>query len=1466
MSNKRNNYIPDLSLTLNDLQTEQDYLLSKIENATDLLSESGVANSSTLEISPDCIVFESVNSNLVLIPIEAPLDPTLTNSQNYSIFPLVNTTSTQIYTIFKTITKNIQRIDLRLTLAQDLNTENLDFIFSIKRIVDPLNPMSSIANLPAVAQIQLKQEDIPSLNSDTPLTLDFSNENSGQGISVLQNSYYALVIEFRRAINSSSRFCLFHNPLDQSSTYDKKLFSWVLENQEFKQGYRDTFGAFQQFILYSKVYTSAIKISAGEAIINGKQVEVLEDQFRFLEIPDRRNSDIDGNIVYNYIVLEYAETYSNPEMIVGTQNKVYKRIVDSSSIQILTQGQWDNYKVNNNSYLLLATVVDSNVVSIFNKQHFEKLSTFTKLMFHDWLNPLNTTPNSEALALQRARDSDFIFYVCNIPAEIPQTDSNGTILREKQTTYDSNGNIVRRVGDPILENISKVLVDIKLSDGKRIKTFELSQVSEVGSSRQFKNYALTISSIFDNPFDNVFTLNYNIDEILPNVIYNFVAYTQNGKPVFIQDYNKVLKYYNDRDKINSIRNQEYTTFLQKNQLSLTIDQDLQLGSFNPQSDQSQPGVVQYVPTLIQSEIPTPLDPTIVETISENFTQTLLLEDSFIFQGPLCKNDLVTKIRSLNQSVKEAYDEGSIQISVDLQNGKGPIDIINSGDAPDSDKGGNGSVFTLVGNIKNTLRLDLEQSWEVKVRSTLTRRDNTNYSYNYTPTGPVLVGGASETRTFRVLIRGKGSGSNAGFEELEQGFVYINDRKALDSNYNPIIFTFSNSTSNIIDVGEVSYLGDPEYLREKKIYSTEISTLASPGNVLINTGTDRNGNSVSDSQVIFNLQEIPFNYTPNAIISIRFNKVNIEKNSASKYKLKYSTLGSRDGILIENTNNSLSTGNLSVPEAIALVSDINQQTVDPSNFQTIAIFCDGINITSNSSPIGKKVIVANDGIPLNSGEVSLNPQTGEITFYKNNLQQTESPEDYTRITVSYFKLDTRFIFHGVNTNYNPLYDLNGDGRIDDIDLALLEKSLFSRRGDYNYSILADFNNDGIIDLQDFNNFISCFGSTASGERDYQDATSARMSSLLLTKKIDFSKKVNIIKAVSRAADTNFPNGRTILFLDSQTPINESAFYNLNFGFSTRASLGFSQIEVETILPLSGIFNYKNIKLFNINNLIEYDIVDILPSITSTNGNYKNLFTINPPIYDTSDIIIKSIWNPNGIISFNRKQLLSTKKVENLFRKVYGPFALEFNERDFDRYGSFVRFKINKEDSDDNNALLNNIPINKLPFTAHLTVTNDLGVDEIWTWHNIEPTEDSYIFLDFNEKLFLDHRNQGRNSTEVLTPFGMGSNQVRLKPEYLGGHLKNDLSNISLLRSDIQSKYVKEHSHQNVREGGVLNSDVIQFNDELSRLNTGDLNQTIYKLLDLIQEQSKQIQLLKSSQGNVWDSDQEDMMWDGEIYWD
>ena len=90
-------------------------------------------------------------------------------------------------------------------------------------------------------------------------------------------------------------------------------------------------------------------------------------------------------------------------------------------------------------------------------------------------------------------------------------------------------------GNPINDAIVSVFVVIQPTV-ENTRRFEMGFISGSGT---FRNYAAVLSQDVAGITDT-FTFNLNQDEITPNTFYNFVAITENGHSIFIQDYDREI--------------------------------------------------------------------------------------------------------------------------------------------------------------------------------------------------------------------------------------------------------------------------------------------------------------------------------------------------------------------------------------------------------------------------------------------------------------------------------------------------------------------------------------------------------------------------------------------------------------------------------------------------------------------------------------------------------------------------------------------------------------------------------------------------------------------------------------------------------------------------------------------------------------------------------------------------------------
>jgi hypothetical protein len=220
----------------------------------------------------------------------------------------------------------------------------------------------------------------------------------------------------------------------------------------------------------------------------------------------------------------------------------------------------------------------------------------------------------------------------------------------------------------------------------------------------------------------------------------------------------------------------------------------------------------------------------------------------------------------------------------------------------------------------------------------------------------------------------------------------------------------------------------------------------------------------------------------------------------------------------------------------------------------------------------------------------------------------------------------------------------------------------------------------------------------------------------------------------------------------------------------------------------------------------------------------------------------LWRARGLAIANSNEYINSVMYEDKYRQRFGPFKMTHKGADFEADGTsmIVRFDSTAGETKyvdgSNDSLGLHIcgeSIYNMRFTAFLLVPSpsNSNVMEIWRWHHIVPNSvDGGIRLEFGEFLSMDSRYRGRGNVPVLQPFGVAQSQVALKPEYAGGNIKNDLSNLIIIRDDMTPNYALIHTHTSDEQGGVVTSKEIAFYDPEARFYVGNTTDVIYQIHD------------------------------------
>lgn len=1408
-------------LNKEDLELGQNFTETRNERIAEELGRDGVTRIDGLVVSLDSVVVEPFSA-----PTVANAGVPTSSYQNYRSFPVVSSdTSAQLYQVFKALTDNVQRIDLKVQLA---STDSADCYLTVelRQLTQQTSPQSAITNTKLYSTV-IDKDDIPT-GSDL-LVVDCSSANDGSGVSVTVNNYYAIYINFVRDSGSSNQLNVYHSNV-QNTGLDSTLYAWYFNEDEFEQGMYDDEAVLQQFVLYHKVYTSAVKVSSGVAYKNGKPIVVSSSDHRYLSLATTK---VDED---NYIVIKYKTVEGDAELHPRTRNYVYSSITDSSEVAALTQSQWNTELAkdeDDRTYLLLAKVTDKNIIPVYHREKLE-LDDITNLAYHNWLNPSYTIPSVEALQIQDTRPNDFIFFLESVPAEIPLLDSDGRQVYNSQGTAQT-------------ESISSVYVII-YSTTENAKELEMSVVSETDTQPAFRNYACTItgSQATDT---SLYSYYYDVHELTPNTFYNFVAYTDRGTAIFIQDYNIQIKTIDSTTNVTSLtRRRQYEVFLNAGAHTVTINEDLKLGVDSTNLSEEIISY-EYKGQRTDSTSDTPATYGELTKIGTEGSSTVVQREdtiegtgsSYLFSPiPAVEPDGDTIFSSTDlQAVADAAVESARSNSYFIIKVKNAnhvlgapyladgVDITLSGTS-DSTKGGNGGLQTITGSISSTVVT--AEGWAslsdselpiVKVRNS----DGKDCSDQSTT---VKVTRSGTDYSYTIIARGIGTGSTAGFYDGETVYLWIGNRRALISvSGSHTTWTFTPGTTVTgDDPGEDGYVGgletDVYFFGEKTIKSSidrAVQADVNSGEISFNPNT---------GQIIWAENEEP---PTDAIITIEYYHLDQTAEEVVYYQAQYYPFGTNDtdGIPIANTNDAITA---------AVVADWIVIKIDGTDITGAITYTneDGNTVTG---PLTVKADVTGN-YPVAIGNVLVNPTTGKIIFHR-----TQFPISTSTVTITYYRLRSIYASTAAYTGevYDVRYDLSGSGEINDEDLNIFLQAYGSSSGDSNYSSDADFDNDGDVDYDDLQELYTVFGTKASGSRDWQSAITQRLNAILVYKKDDPLKKLIVVKASSRVAQGTSLFGRTVLFLNEDDYVLSAGTYVVQFGFSAALYLGPSSLTVTTTSQLPSNLNLNTISVYN-----ESDSSIVLTPISNvatarTSGNttvYDNVITFTPPVYTTGYYIVKSQWESNYVAVIDERTLVIPTRYEEYHRRYMGPFNVWYRETDFQQDGTSITIRFDEPEAVYSNGTVDTeglhimgIPITDIKFSVFLYVVGSNNEVNIWRWNRLTAANStSGLVLSFNDNLDYECRYRGKDKAAVLQPFGTASNQVALMPEYAGGDLENNLSNLIVMRDDTVGALVTEHDHSSATEGGTITSDDITFYDPDGRLTTGSITDVIYEILDSI----------------------------------
>jgi len=1388
--NKRVNYFNNQKVNVEDLQQQQLFDTQRSKDLAAAATLDGISAVSGLLIEVDTIMAEPVE-----FPVVANSGTPTLGSRNFQRLPgaVGEDIEARLYQVFQAKADNIQRADLKIQYNQVTGDSNV--IVEVRELLNGSNPLSGLSDN-SLFTVAFSASDLASVSEDGRLVINMSEANNNTGITVTEDLYYAIVLRYTRGLSSQDTLDIFHSN-DQTQDLDSDLSAYFLVNGQFQQGLFDEESTFRQFALYHKVITDAVKVGPGVAFFRGKRI-IIEDaeQFRFLSLRDRTPVS-DTNEAVNYVVVEFEEEFTDEIEEERTRNLVATRAVSTSAVSVLTQAEWDLEVAKDEeeqTKLLLGTVTDRNIVRLNHVETFT-IGT-TNLAYHNWLNPSFSVPSSEAVVLRQSRPNDFIFFLDSIPTEVPLVDAAGI-----QQVDDS--------GNPVSDAIISVFVIIQPTTDN-VRRFEMGSVSSSGT---YRNYAAILSADVVAVSDT-YTFNLNQDEITPNTFYNFVAITENGRSIFIQDYDRQII---GEDPVTQesvlVRTEVFPSHLREGDYTIVIDRDLQLATSTLNNELgNEPAVnaeaVQITDELLGKVLAIPGSSTL-EDIADTLLDAGVVGESF-FLSPLPLSDsskvLVTDD---DASVQAAYAAGDIVLLYRNPDQTTPINIELSGSLT-TDKGGLGASQTISGTIN--LPVGGNTGKVVKIRNI----DGQDVTDQATVSTTFDDGGIL---SYTVTARGRGVGLDSGLFAGETAFLWIDDLDALDGGGFQIGFEFDPNTPIVLDVDSLG--------ATKRFFGERVVVSAGDHPVL-------NADEVSVDPVTGEVKfAVGFGMPTGVEFTTEFKRLQVVDEEINYFQLAFPPMGFSTAIAIENTDSSVAT-------AYSLGDFAISVELDPTG--SPGVFTD---ITDPGYPGGPKTIVAGKATDaINAGEVSVNPETGLVRFHK-----TEFPASDERTIISYYFLRLTYASQGSQSGavYDLVYDLNSDGRIDDSDLALFLQAFPSEVGDPNYVAEYDFVNpaEGKIDYDDLDALMQRFGTVSSGTRDFADATTARLAAILTYKQDDAAIKLQTVSAQSSAPTVENPNGKTVLFLSKDTPVPLTGDYVVQFGFSALLVIGPTSITVQTGTQLPSNLNLQAIHFGKIDDsTVTRQITNNVVTADEVSGSvvYNNQFEFQPPLSESGDYQLVTEWEPDNIAIVTGSKLVKVLEYDVRHRRLFGPFGMMYGSDDFKQDGTSISivFQADEASYDDGTPdatgrHIQGVPIQDMSFTVILEVpTTTTNERNVWIWNHLRvATGATALELSFNDALSLQSRYQGRDKTPVLQPFGVADTQIALKPKFAGGDLENNLSNITVFRDDIVPTGIPEHRHT-ATEGGVLLSDLLQVADPSLRFAPeSSVTDALYQILDRLE---------------------------------
>lgn len=1425
--NKQPNYYDGQSLDVDDLEQLQIFLNTKIEKGIENVGFDGTVEG--LTVTADSAMAEPFSFPTVA---QSSANP---NLQNFRDFPedILDTQDVRMYQVFKAETTNVQRFDLKVQLIEGTGTSTL--VVELVKLSVPTNPLSDLS-LDSLYVKQFAPEEIPSTSSDGRLIIDVSSLNDNQGLTLVPGDYYAIQLRFIRETNSQDRLRVFHSNVAETAAADADLGAHFFVNGAFQQGLFNENAQLVQLLLYHKVFTSAVQIAPGEAYFKGEHVKVTETQ-RFLSLVDRRNVTNETEFT-NFVAIRFVLDSTDPELHPRTSNSVDSRYNDTFETKVFTAIEWaiEAAKTGDDrEWFLLSVVTDRNVIPF--EERFElSIEDLTNLAYNDWLNPCVTTPSLAALNIKAARPDDFVFFVDNVPTEVPLLDD------DLQQVYSE-------IGEAIIDRVVRVFLILYLDAGVNIRKFEMALNSSTATTPPFNSYFITITDPEGTLIPSLANFAFDKDEITPNTFYNYVAETERGRSIFIQDFNTQIRTPDPSTGILSLtRERQFSVNLNAGALTAVINEDLRLGDpIVPFGNVGQK--VTGLESIIQvDEVPGRNGTTASKEITP-VVDTLLEAAMFKFEPLPMSFEDGDLILDTDANVTLAANADDIVIKIN------DVPVTWSG-TEGPERGGTGAPHTVSGQIlfsdDPVERLqqmeDLATSLGISaptdendfanfVGLKVTARDSTGRDCSQQNIAAVtqIDGGKL---VYRVIAMGVGAGSPAGFANGELGNIYVENRLARDIAGVPLQFTYTPFGASIMNVRRIDTLlpgqtvvalgtGEQWFGERTIVFATTSATL----------GADEVGIHPSVGQVFWNDHDanLLFNVL-NVTATICYFHLNEVFAIVNFYQTRLVPWGTADDCPIVNEDPSVQT---------AVANGWIEIKVDGQTTYEVEV---GVGPTIDLSDPSNYIAMVDAGVDqslLPADKIVLDPNLGRIVFGVDI-----SPDPSRVVTITYYHLRpvTTCATSALGQTYDSRFDFNLDGRVDETDLNLFQTAFGSSTGDANYNPAFDFNNDGTIGDEDFQEFLDHFGTVAAGESSFAEATQSRLSSILVFRQGNTLRQFSVIRAVSEMPSVQFPLGRTVLFFDQDTPIRATDTYNIFFGFAASLALGISSVTVTTNQEVTSRVNRDVIEIINEDDPTDTRNVIDVASVQRITGSgatvFDNLITFAPSITEDSTFIVRALWQENGLASIKRSSPISTVFYEERHRKRLGPFKMAYNSNDFASDGTrlTVRFSSNPEatfadgTTDTSGLHLDGVPIEDIRFAVLLFVpVNDNEVN-VWRWHHFVPkAEDQGIRLEFNEFLALDSRFRGKNGVPVLQPFGVGQHQVDLRPKFAGGDVENDLSNLVVVRDDFVPNTPPQHNHTSDEEGGVITSANIAFEDPEARFNTGNVTEVIYQLQDNTQDQ-------------------------------